>query len=186
MKIDSASSNNVSSFKSTNKSAQSPKQKGETTIIDSKDELILSPKKEKKATYDKPNVDTNTIKKLQQESKQAYNQLREIVKKLLQRQGLTFKDVFDGAEVSVDDTARLEAADLIAEGGPLSPEAVSDRIVEFAKAISGGDKEKLGLLRSAIEKGFQEAKTILGGSLPEISAQTYKLVMEKLDAWENE
>lgn len=37
---------------------------------------------------------------------------------------------------------------MIGEGGPLSPEVVSDRIVEFAKAISGEDKEKIDMLRA--------------------------------------
>ena len=46
---------------------------------------------------------------------------------------------------------------------------VSDRIVDAAKAFSGGDKNKLGLMRGAIEAGFKAAAGMFGGKLPEIS-----------------
>ncbi len=150
---------------------------------EAKDEYIRSRAVASKATYDKPKVDQATITKLQEESDRAYNHLKQIVAQLLERQGFTFRDI---ARVEVDEQARLEASALIGDGGDLSPEKVSDRIVEFAKALSGGDKEKIGLLREAIEKGFAEAERILGGELPEISQRTYDLVMEKLDNWAEE
>jgi hypothetical protein len=110
-----------------------------------------------------------------------------LVKQLLERQGLTFEDLKDfKGEIKVDEQARTEAAAAIADGGPLSAEAVSDRIVEFAKAVSGGDKSKLDTLRSSIDQGFAEAEKLLGGSLPEISHQTRDLINQKLDAWANE
>ncbi|QGU00421.1 hypothetical protein SYNTR_1827 [Candidatus Syntrophocurvum alkaliphilum] len=74
---------------------------------------------------------------------------------------------------------------MIKEGGKLSAEKVSDRIVDFAKAISGGDKDKIELLKDAIKQGFEAASAALGG-LPEVSEQTYDLVMQKLDAWMEE
>ena len=99
---------------------------------------------------------------------------------LLARQGLTFQET---EKAEIDDELRLEARTLIGEGGELSAEKVSDRIVEFAKNISGGDKEKLEVLKGAIQKGFQEAAAVLGGELPDISQKTYQLIMEKLDTW---
>lgn len=75
---------------------------------------------------------------------------------------------------------------MIAEDGPLGVETTSGKIVDFAKALSGGDKGKLEELKGAIEKGFNEAKRILGGTLPEISQKTYDSIMDKLSAWENE
>jgi len=99
---------------------------------------------------------------------------------------MTFKEALESpGDVEVDEQAVSEAKQLISEGGKFSPEAVSDRIVNFAKSISGGDTEKYGLLKDAIEKGFNEAREILGGSLPEISETTYDLVMDKLDNWAN-
>ncbi|QUH25925.1 hypothetical protein [Serpentinicella alkaliphila] len=106
-----------------------------------------------KATYGKPNtkVDEKTVEKLKQESERTYHHLKELVKQLLERQGLTFQDIENmDATVEIDEETRVEALKMISDGGPLSPEAVSDRIVEFAKAISGGDKEKYETLKDAI------------------------------------
>src|SRR5690554_354924 len=133
--------------------------------------------------------DGKTIEKLLHESEQAYRSLREIVARLLERQGKTFQDLVDGrwqSDFEVDDTAIKEAQALLDEGGPFSPEAVSERIVEAAKAFSGGDPEKIALMRKAIDAGFKAAAKALGGELPEISMKTYDLIQEKLDAWEKE
>ena len=127
------------------------------------------------------------IESLREQSEEAFQSLRQIVVQLLKRQGycteaLRTKDL---ENVVMDETARAEAAALIADDGPLGAEAVSDRIVQFAMAISGGDKTKISLLKDAIERGFSEVKDMLG-QLPEVSLKTYDLVMEKLDQWEQE
>ncbi|NLY43403.1 MAG: hypothetical protein GX066_05440 [Clostridiaceae bacterium] len=159
--------------------------KAKENIEEVKDEYIPGQRQTKAVTYERPSakVDWETIKRLKEESDRIYSHLKQMVAQLLEKQGMTFQEAIT---IEVDEETRLEAASLIGEGGPLSPEKVSDRIVEFAKAISGGDKEKLGILRSAIEEGFREAAKVLGGKLPEISIRTYELVMEKLDKWEQE
>ncbi len=145
-----------------------------------------------KAGYDKPvaKPDVETIAHLKAESDRIYSHLKEMVRQLLERQGLSFQEWMAGegetVPVEVDDATRAEAAAMIGEGGELSAEAVSDRIVAFAKALSGEDKSKLGLLRGAIEEGFAQAKEALGGTLPDISQKTWVLIQEKLDAWEAE
>ncbi len=154
-----------------------------------KDAYIPARRQVKKAAYTKPlpGVDPKKIEKLKEESQRAYSHLRQLVEQLLKEQGTKYKRALgtDDAMVPVTREMRTEARALIAEGGELSAEKVSDRIVEFAKALSGGDKGKMGVLRGAIEKGFREAEKILGG-LPDVSMRTYDLVMQKLDAWENE
>ena len=153
------------------------------------DVYVKSSQTEVKVTYDRPKgADTETIQRLKNESDQAYSQLRDVVRQLLERQGLSFQDILvaegeEAAEVEVDDEAVREAQALIAEGGPFSPEAVSDRIVEMAMAFAGDDPEKMGLMRSAIEEGFKAAEDLFGGQLPDISYTTYDLIQEKLDAW---
>lgn len=133
-------------------------------------------------------TDQVDISLLIEETNQAKEHLRQIVEDLLKRQGIEIDLLKDlkPEDIKVDQQARDEAKLMIEDGGPLSPEAVSDRIVDFAKSISGGDKEKLSLLRDAIEEGFEQAKELMGGELPEISSQTYDLIQEKLDAWESE
>ena len=126
--------------------------------------------------------DKSTILKLKRESEQAHQSLIRIVEDMLRRQGKTLKLLSDDDIVEVDEIARAEANDLISENGPLGVEAVSQRLVDFAIGISGGDKSKADTLRAAIEKGFKEAERILG-ELPDISKETYKRTMEKFDEW---
>ncbi len=149
-------------------------------------EYIPSGSEDKKITYEKPNnnkVDRSLINKLKSESDARFESLKELVRQMLERQGMTFRDVLANETVEVDPVTRAEAQAMIAEGGEFSAEAVSDRLVEFAISISGGDKSKFDLLANAIDQGFSAAKSALGGSLPEISLKTYDLIMEKLAAW---
>lgn len=139
------------------------------------------------ATYSKPkakNIDYNEVKRLIEEAEKSYNGLRELVQRLLSRQGKKLEDVLSGKEVLiVDDETRAIAAEAISENGEWGVNAVSDRLVAFAKAISGDDKTKAGELKAAIAQGFKEAERILGGKLPEISRKTYDETMRKLDEW---
>ena len=128
--------------------------------------------------------DKNAILKLKRDSEQANAHLIRIVQDMLRRQGKTLDLIGDNDIIEVDDTVSLEAQALIGPDGDLGAEAVSQRLVDFAIALSGGDKSKAETLRGAIEKGFKEAEKILG-ELPQISKDTYKLTMEKFDAWAN-
>ena len=160
------------------KDVSSPKVENNPAVKYEKSEKV----EEKYITYDKTAVD-----KLKAEAEQRHANLRNMVKELLKRQGLTFKDVFeDGKEVKVDEQTRLEAQASIEEGEEYSVDAVATRIVDFAKAISGGDKAQIGKLKAAIEDGFKQAKEALGGYLPEISQKTYDEVMKRMDEWANE
>lgn len=181
---------------------------GEGQIKDAKSQDVIVYKQNvdagKKVTYDKPKgkakledvqpeskaPDQATIDRLIEESEKAFSQLRDLVEKLLLKQGHTLERFLAGEvkaeDIEVDEQTRLEAERLIADDGPLGAEAVSDRIVDFAIAISGGDVSKFEMLRGAINAGFDEAKRMLGGQLPEVSMKTHKLVMEKLDRWVEE
>lgn len=143
----------------------------------------------KKVTYDKPKAarDEKTIAALKKESEKAYRQLRELVEQLLKRQGYNWSKIAEGdlEGIEIDQIAIDEAKALIAEDGPLGAEKTSERIFQFAVAISGGDKTKLEELKKAIDQGFKEVEGMLGG-LPEVSQRTYELVMEKLDRWYQE
>lgn len=76
-----------------------------------------------------------------------------------------------------------KAQELISEDGEFGVKKTAERIVQFAKAISGEDKSKIGELKEAIEQGFKEAEKVLGG-LPEISKKTREEVMKRLDEWQ--
>ena len=107
----------------------------------------------------------------------ASDNLRYLVEELIQNQGkLRNRAVIDIHTVN-------EAKELISEDGPYGVQAVSDRIVDFAIAVSGGDKSKLEELKAAIDKGFEKARDAFGGTLPDICNQTHDEVMRKLDDW---
>lgn len=146
---------------------------------------------ERKVTYDKPKIEPKTIQQLKNESENALSHLKQIVTALLKRQGLEFQDISeirpeDLDDVTGDEIAQAEARAMLEGDGELSPAKVSDRIVDFAKAISGGDKSKFALLKEAIDDGFEAAGIEFGGELPDICKQTYNLTIEKLEAWANE
>ena len=128
--------------------------------------------------------DEAELARLWAETDRATEALRSLVEKLIAGQGKTWEGLLSGEQsLEVDESTRAQAAALVADDGPMGVEAVSDRIVDFAIALSGGDVSKLETLREAIDKGFAAAKEMLGGTLPEISSRTYDAVMEKLHQW---
>ncbi|SDY79719.1 hypothetical protein [Tindallia californiensis] len=161
--------------------------KTEPSIVDKMDK----DSKVEKVTYDKPKhvPDEKAIERLWKESQAAHQQLIDIVRQLLERQGVS-TDQLDSMEgladtdVEIDEIARNDLEALLGPDGELGIEQVSDRIVDFAIAISGGDTSKAEILKEAIIKGFKAAEEALGG-LPDISQKTYDRVMEKFDAWVN-
>ena len=160
------------------KEVKNPRLQAEPLVKYEKSEKV----EEKYITYDKAAID-----KLKAASEQRYSSLRNMVEQMLKKQGITFKDAFEGGkEVKVDEQTRLEAQASIEDGGEYSIDAVAGRIMDFAKAISGGDKAQIGKLKGAIEEGFAQAKAIFGGTLPDISQKTHDEVMKRMDAWANE
>ena len=132
--------------------------------------------------------DTATVNALKADAENRYNALRTMVERLLTNQGLTARDVLEAfqqgreLEVSIDDATRAEAAALVAEDGELGWKKVSEDILNFARALSGGDPSKIETLRKAVQKGFDAAEKILG-ELPEVSKKTYEAVMKGFDDW---
>jgi predicted transcriptional regulator len=165
-----------------NKAAESKEQEPEAAVLE------LNKPQESSATYSRPkvnkNVDMDEVNRLIQEAEKSYEGLRTLIRRLMEKQGVKLEDLLAGkAVLMVDDETRAEAQKVISEDGQWGVKAVSDRLVDFAKAISGNDKSKLTELKDAIDKGFKEAEKAFGGKLPDISHQTYKETMRKLDEW---
>lgn len=142
------------------------------------------------------------VAKLKADSEANIASLKSLVEKLFTKQGQTFAWANSTSEDLMNDssfwnairTGNFEAdaetiaqaqAD-IAEDGYWGVEQTSDRMVDFAKALTGGDSSKIEEMRDAIKQGFEEAKKLWGGELPEISQKTYEATMEKLDKWAEE
>jgi len=71
----------------------------------------------------------------------------------------------------------------VAEDGYWGAKATSDRFLEFAKALSGGDPGKADMLLDAVKAGYKEAEAIWGGELPSLSKETLDLTIKKFEAW---
>jgi hypothetical protein len=77
------------------------------------------------------------------------------------------------------------AQEAISENGYFGVENTAQRLVGFAKALTGGDPSKIGLMRDSILKGFAQAERKWGSALPEISQKTLARIHELLDEWES-
>ena len=94
------------------------------------------------------------------------------------------KDFYQNLEV--DDATRLTAQQEISEDGFWGVKKTSERAIEFAKAISGGDPSKIELLKASIIEGYEAAEKAWGGELPEISKLTQEATLKGLDDWAKE
>lgn len=112
-----------------------------------------------------------------------YDLLRSLVINTLQEQGVNLQISNGGIDIDFTTMTQEEAQELVAEDGYFGVEKTSQRIVDFAINAFGRDPSKLDQMKDAIDKGFLEAQDAFGGSLPEISQQTYDAIMEKLDAF---
>ncbi len=137
-----------------------------------------------KKTY-KP--DTNLINKLKADADARTHQLRSLVEQLMSKQATTYGNATDiwqflrEGNFTVDPATKAQAQADIAEDGYWGVNQTSDRIIEFATALTGGDPDKIEEMREAFKKGYKQAEETWGGSLPEISQKTYDAVMEKFD-----
>jgi len=121
-----------------------------------------------------------TVDILRSEMDKSYANLKKLINDLILKQNSESKKIKLKGEIAE------KAKESTGKNGRFSPEKLSDKIVDFAKNISGGNKSKFEELKNAIIKGFEEAEKVLGGELPEISQKTYTLVMEKLEDWKSE
>lgn len=152
------------------------------------DTVELGTKTTGKVTYsasDAKKLSDTEIAQLKAQADRSTEILKSLVEKLILKQGSTANLTQSLLNIT-NPSDTQDAADSIAEDGEYGIEAISDRLVDFAKAISGSDKSKLSELKDAIDEGFSQATKAWGGELPGICRQTYDRTMEKLNAWSEE
>lgn len=111
----------------------------------------------------------------------------DLIVPLVKQQGLNMAKVVSGEERLTADAATIaKAKAAIAAEGEFSAKQVAERILNFAKLAMGGDPSKLGAIRAAVEKGFEEAAAILGGTLPQISSKTHDVIMAEFERWQSD
>jgi hypothetical protein len=135
-------------------------------------------------TYSSESITTyNKSMSLETQTGDGYDLLRGLVLNIFKEQGLDYKIATDDSEIDVSTLSPDEAQELIADDGYFGVEKTSERIFNFAVGMAGGDPSRIDAIREGVENGFQEALDAFGGSLPDISHDTYDTVMKKLDDW---
>lgn len=134
--------------------------------------------------------DTATIAQLKADADRRSQQLRNLVRKMLLEQGEKLDDtdmyrLLREGKVPVDAATAAQAAEDISENGYWGINQTSERLVSFAKALSGGDPSKADEMIEAVKKGFEEATKAWGDDLPEISQKTLDATLQKLEDWKN-
>ena len=136
-------------------------------------------------------TDYALINKLKADAEERTSQLRSLVEKMMTKQGVAIGTAdsmwsfLAKGDFTVDEATRAQAQADIADDGYWGVDQTSDRILDFAKALSGNDPEKADLLLDAFKKGFKEATKSWGQELPDISQRTYDAVVEKFNKWKN-
>ncbi len=130
---------------------------------------------------------TELVNKLKADAENHTKQLQNIVEQLMGKQSQTFGIANDmwkflaSGNFEVDVATKAQAEKDVAEDGYWGVEKTSDRIIDFATALTGGDPDKIEEMREAFKKGYEQAEKTWGGELPDISKRTYDAVMEKFD-----
>lgn len=132
------------------------------------------------------------IAKLKADSENRISQMQSLVSQMFEKQGIKIGTADDmwktlaGGNFTADAATIAQAKEDISEDGYWGVKQTSDRIFDFAMALSGGDEETMEKMKSAVEKGFKLATKSWGRDLPEISSNTYDAVMEKFDNFFNQ
>ncbi len=173
----------------TSQSASTPVKEQNTPAAGKEPGAVYEPSNETatsstKKTY-KPNTELVAKMKADQENRQ--QQLQNIVDQMLSKQGDAYNkangiwSILSGGNFTVDAATKAQAEKDIAEDGYWGVKQTSERILDFATALTGGDPSKIEEMRDAFKKGYAQAEKTWGGELPEISKQTYDAVMSGFD-----
>ncbi len=131
--------------------------------------------------------DANLVAKLKADSDARISQMKSLVEQMISKQGQTLGKTdsiwsfLASGNFTVDAATKAQAQKDIADDGYWGVEQTSSRIVDFATALAGSDPKQLEKMRDAFKKGFDNATSTWGKSLPDISQRTYQAVMDKFD-----
>ena len=171
-----------SAYETKNVSAKSTNDKKADSTDKSSEKSVYS---EISASYE-PSSSTS---KLKSDTEQRMAQMQSLVTKMFAKQGITIGTADDmwkalaNGNFTADADTIAQAKEDISEDGYWGVNQTSDRLLDFAVALSGGDEENMKKMVSAVEKGFKEATKSWGKDLPSISNDTYSATMKKFDQW---
>lgn len=173
-----------------NKAATSPKTSDTTAVVYEKGSSEV---KETAKTY---TANTEMVEKLKADQAERASQFQKLVMDTLTKQGATFGNAnvftsdfwkqFSEKGMTVDEAAVKQAQADIAEDGYWGVKQTSERMVDFAKALTGGDPSKIDEMEKAFEKGYAEATKAWGDELPQLSKDTFEATKAGFQAWREE
>ncbi len=155
--------------------------------------VVYEPSKEGQKALSAAKGDRSAIvAELKAANEQRIQQMTDLVHKMISDQGATLGKAdsiwsfLAKGDFTVDPQTKAQAQKDIAEDGYWGVEQTSQRIFDFAMALTGGDADKMEKMRSAFEKGFAQATKTWGKELPEISQKTYGAVQSLFDNYKNQ
>ena len=150
--------------------------------------VVYEPSKNAEGTtVKKYKPDANLIARLKADSDARTAQFKTMVEQMLSKQGKTYNNANDiwsilaSGDFTVDPATQAQAQADIAEDGYWGVAKTSQRILDFATALTGGNPDKIEEMREAFQKGYKQAQKTWGGELPDISQKTYDAVMKGFD-----
>lgn len=190
MSVNGVTSNSYESSSYIKKNSASSSNEKKEVASDSQTAVVYEKNTEKikKTTYKQ---DLATLEQLKADAERRTKQLRDLVHKMMLSQGKVWNEsemysYLQSDDLTVDEETVKQAQADIAEDGYWGVNQTSDRLVSFAKALTGGDPSKVDDMIAAIKKGFSEAEKAWGGELPDICKKTLEATMEKLEQWRSE
>ena len=175
--------------------------KKETTAAKTETKGVVYEKSEeksdssKKATYSVNKMSAEDraalVQQLKADEKSRQDQLTSLVQQMMTKQGVAIGTADDmwkflaKGDFTVSADVKAQAQADIADDGYWGVEQTSDRILDFAKALSGDDPDKADAMLEAFKKGFEQATKAWGDKLPDISQRTNDAVVEKFNKWKN-
>ncbi|WP_026507768.1 hypothetical protein [Butyrivibrio sp. MC2013] len=170
---------------------ESDAKKDVSAVYDRSDKQAESNAAPAKRTY---RPDSALVQQLKADQAAQQQNLLNIVNKMLNKQVTAFGRANSGTEgatdmwkflasgdFEVDAETKKQAQEDISENGYWGVKQTSERILDFANALTGGDPAQIEKMRDAFLKGYRKAADTWGGELPEISKQTYEAVLKGFD-----
>ena len=131
-----------------------------------------------------------SIEKIKEQQTASFNNM---ISSMLGKQGHSSQIMNNASallsKVGMGNLTPEQAAHNISEEGAYGVNAVATNIMNMAESLSGGDPEKLKLLKDAVKKGFEAAGVDLGvggaSGLPQVSLDTFTEVMKRFEHLES-
>lgn len=127
------------------------------------------------------------VKQLKAEQEQRTQKLIDFVRNSISSQGNNLSNIDDvwkfiaSGEYTVDAQTKEEAIQSISEDGYYGVKETSERIFQFALALTGGDEESMKKMQAAVEEGFSQATEAWGRELPSITSDTHDVIKQKFN-----